>query len=71
MSELETRECEYHGEQTVNEDDECVACVQDRAESLADFQRHGGYHPNTKPLEPHERAWTSREELIRRAGQED
>ena len=50
---------------------ECSECRESRQRSLADFLAHGGYHPNTKPLEPHERVWRSKDDLIHEAGQSD
>ena len=62
--------CRHCGE-ALDANEECPRCEAERAASLADFLAHGGYHPNTRPLEPHERTWVSRDELMRRAAQED
>ena len=44
--------CEPHGTDLDAQD--CAECEADRAASLAEYQRHGGYHPNLRPLAPGE-----------------
>jgi hypothetical protein len=50
-------------EQDENFAEDCAACMAALSAEVA--RQRALYHPNLRPLEPHERVWRSREDHIR------